>query len=395
MFRKHSVILSKKLDKTEKKENGIFFTPKYIRTEMLEHIDFDSIHSVLEPSFGSGEFIYDICERKLGIEVTGVEINKNIFYSCRDDLLKLENNIQLFCTDFLTFQTDKKFDLIIGNPPYFYYNKSDKKDYAHKYRDILDGKFDICMLFVLKCLEMLENDGYLAFVLPRSIQSTISYSKFRHYIHSNFHILNIHTFETEHWIHTKQQTFCLIIQNKPSLSLDKFFLQIDKINIFQEEQIVKKLRNIVDNKTTIGNSKFPIKTGPVVWHKKLLNNLPNNCLLIRNSCIKNFKLENEHIQELYMDDEKLDKITVKQRVILVNRGHGNNGNLNIDFCIVDPKNFTLPILIENHIYIIFDNGTNNLNNLFQKLKSKECIYYIKHMVLSGCLTSTFLKTIPI
>jgi hypothetical protein len=115
-FRNISLELNQKLSKDIRQNNGIYFTPKKARTKI-----FDFLHNLkfepktcLEPSFGSAEFISDLIEKYPNSNITGVEKNPIIFEN-----VKFNNSkIKLFNQDFLNFKQEK-FDLIIGNPPYF------------------------------------------------------------------------------------------------------------------------------------------------------------------------------------------------------------------------------------------------------------------------------------
>ena len=61
----------------------------------------------------------------------------------------------------MTYNTDEKFNIIIGNPPYFVMKKSNVES---KYNSYFSGRPNIFVLFIIKSLELLENNGILAFV---------------------------------------------------------------------------------------------------------------------------------------------------------------------------------------------------------------------------------------
>lgn len=84
-----------------------------------------------------------------------------------------------------------------------------------------------------------------------------------------------------------------------------------------------------------------------------------------------------------------------EKVILVNRGHGNNGNLSIEFVLVDPKKYSSRFVVENHIYKIMDNGQNQLEKLYSKLCSKDIVDFIRLCSGSGGLTKQFLEILPL
>ena len=80
-YSKLSQNLTAKIDKSVKKRNGIFFTPPSTVSENIKYLQsfMRAPETILEPSCGSCEYI-----RKLRVvypesDITGVELNKNIF----------------------------------------------------------------------------------------------------------------------------------------------------------------------------------------------------------------------------------------------------------------------------------------------------------------------------
>mgnify|MGYP006284767453 CR=1 FL=1 len=63
-FRVLSDQFHKKYSKTERQSKGIFFTPLEARTKIFDVLNSLSFQptSILEPSFGSGEFLWDCQE---------------------------------------------------------------------------------------------------------------------------------------------------------------------------------------------------------------------------------------------------------------------------------------------------------------------------------------------
>jgi type I restriction-modification system DNA methylase subunit len=207
-YSKTSKELTSSLSKKEKKDNGIYFTPpscvrkniellkKYLPEEIKE--DF----TILEPSCGSGEYIKALCEDDMFslCKITGVEINKTIF----DAIKKLHDtnmNITLLNSDFLKYSCDSTYNLILGNPPYFVLKK---EDVVSEYNKFYDGRPNIFILFVVKCLGMLANGGILSFVLPKSFLNCLYYDKTRKYINDNFMILDIVECSDDKYIETAQ-----------------------------------------------------------------------------------------------------------------------------------------------------------------------------------------------
>ena len=112
-FRQASKKFNASTTKEARAAEGIFFTPKKARDILFEKLTELGVAPkvILEPSFGSGEFIHDARRIYPGAQILGVEKNTELFKT-----VTCSNSI-LTCADFLTWTG--KADLIIGNPPYF------------------------------------------------------------------------------------------------------------------------------------------------------------------------------------------------------------------------------------------------------------------------------------
>ena len=140
--------LTNSISKSEKKNNGIYFTPPSCVNRILNILEpyIKNMNNVLEPSCGSGEYITELQRKFPNICITGIELNPVIFESIKNFHINLLN------IDFLQYKSDKSYDLIIGNPP-FYVMK--KEDIQKKYYDYFDGRPNIFILFIIHSLELL------------------------------------------------------------------------------------------------------------------------------------------------------------------------------------------------------------------------------------------------
>ena len=113
-----SILLTKDIDKTYKKDNGIYFTPKNTIKKNLDILKpyFSNFKEVLEPSCGSCEYLIQIQKSYPDLNLLCIEKDETIYKA----ITQFKNkNLQVINHDFLDLTLDKKFDLIIGNPPYF------------------------------------------------------------------------------------------------------------------------------------------------------------------------------------------------------------------------------------------------------------------------------------
>lgn len=90
-------------------------TPDTLIFKMLNDIDFNRIATILEPSAGKGNIV-DILEQKKKyykqLDIDCIENDENLQSILKGKEYKLIHN------DFLTFNSMKKYDLIIMNPPF-------------------------------------------------------------------------------------------------------------------------------------------------------------------------------------------------------------------------------------------------------------------------------------
>ena len=96
-------------------------TPEAIINKMLCDIDFKMIHSILEPSAGSGNIIeaikkkekfYSTPYNKFSYDIDCIEEDQNLQHILKGKGYRVVYN------DFLTYDTMKEYDLIIMNPPF-------------------------------------------------------------------------------------------------------------------------------------------------------------------------------------------------------------------------------------------------------------------------------------
>ena len=74
-----------------------------------------SFKNILEPSCGSGEFISSLVKISDSVNIDGVEFNSKIY----DSINHYFKNVSIINTDFINHECNKKYNLIIGNPPYY------------------------------------------------------------------------------------------------------------------------------------------------------------------------------------------------------------------------------------------------------------------------------------
>ena len=357
-FSKLSCDLTARISKPDKKKYGIFFTPPKTIQKMLGILKSKEVNikTILEPSCGSGEFIVQLKHHYPDTIIHGIEKNDFIFESIKDI-----SNCHILHRDFLQYQPEHKYDLIIGNPPFFVMKKTDiEKDYF----DFFEGRPNIFILFIVKAMKCLNPNGILSFILPKNFLNCLYYDKLRKYISTNFTILHVENCEDD-YIDTKQDTILFIIQNKFNVNNDnmKFTLSLHTFTIFGETFAIEKLKKLYEHSTTLKRMGFSVHVGNVVWNqcKHILSDNPSDTLLIYSSDIKNNTLQPQR----YTNTEKKNYIQRKgndEPVLLINRGYGV-GKYNFTYCLLEGG---FEYLIENHLICIQYTKNIKKNELIDK-----------------------------
>lgn len=394
-FSSISIQLTNDLSKEHKKDGGIFFThPTIVKQTIDTVLSYDiTISTILEPSCGSCEFITQLNNLYPDISIDGVEFDKHIY----DNIKHIcSDNITIINEDFLKFTIDKKYDLIIGNPPYFVIKKGNCSKEYHPY---LEGRPNIYLLFILKSLSMLSDKGIIAFVLPCNFLNCSYYNKVRQYICDKFTLLNVLDCSNE-FLDTDQPTNIIIIQNKISTDSNPYILSMNNSVIFNTIEGITKINNLCKDTTTLDKMGFNVHVGTVVWNqvKETLTCDSSKTRLIYSSDFK----DNELVVTVYKDPDKKNYINEKgltDPLLVVNRGYGK-GKYTFNYCLID---IDKPFLIENHVICIKyrdeikkDNLLQLYNIIIQSFQNPKTKEFIDCYCTNDAINTTELQyTLPI
>ena len=380
-FRENSDKLNKTLSKEIRKKQGIYFTPKKARNLLFETLKDVKPKNILEPSFGSGEFLDDVIEHYPKGKVVGVEYNETIFKSYTTK----SKNLTLVNTDFLKYNSDIKFDLILGNPPYFVIKE--------KNANFMVGRANIYVAFLYKCLtEHLTDNGYLAFVLPTSLYNCSYYEPMRKYIAENCSILFVQTLDVEYY-ETQQDTMLLVLQKKKDETHNYLFL---RNNMYYISPYAKELSELVKDTKTISELGLKVKTGDVVWNQNKEILADSGTLLIYNTNIVDGKLVLNNIKskEKKQYIKGFHKTPISGKAILVNRGYGNI-DYKFNYVMVDMKEF----YAENHVNMILPKtkkSEKNLDLVKKSFEDKRTEEFLKKFIGNGAMSKTEIeKVMPV
>ncbi len=396
-YSKLSINLTKNINSNVKKNYGIYFTPPKTIIKNLKILEpyMANVKNVLEPSCGSCEYIL-MLDQKYDLNIVGIEYHKDIY----EGIKHIENNkdnIKLYNENYLNYLTEEKYDLIIGNPPYFVMSKDDVEENYYSY---FDGRPNIFILFIIKSIKLLNDGGILSFVLPKNFLNCLYYDKTRKYICENFMIIDIIECN-DNYLETSQETIIMVIQKTNNVMNNGMFsLNKNKYTIFGLPESIYKFNELYKDSKTLSQLGFKVNVGNIVWNqcKDQLTNDNKKTLLIYSSDIKNNKL---NIQT-YKNKSKNNYINRKGEttpLLVVNRGYGV-GKYNFTYCLI---NMEQEYCIENHLICVryMNNITNDKLTLFyekiiKSFEKKQTKEFIKLYFGNNAINTTELcEILPI
>nr|DAO74558.1 MAG TPA: type II restriction enzyme [Caudoviricetes sp.] len=206
-----------------KKGKGQFFTPIEIAQFMSDQISVEKKDiSILDPGCGTCVLSCALIERLIKqhivhrIRLIGYETDSNVIPYTNRVLAYLAGILKTQGIDFeyILYEDDfilknykalnfslpninddlEKFDIIISNPPYFKLSSEDKR--VRVTRQVIDGQPNIYSLFIAISVGLLNEDGNLIFIVPRSFTSGRYFRLFREYFLAKIEISFIHLFNT-------------------------------------------------------------------------------------------------------------------------------------------------------------------------------------------------------
>lgn len=388
-YSKLTIDITNKLSKQDKKDNGIFITPRTIIekmfTEIKKHIS--DPRRILEPSAGTCEIANYAHLTFPDATINAVEFNDTIYNDVAQTV-----DYKYIHADFTKWSPSYTFDLIVGNPPYVVCGKGDVPE---KYHDFVVGRPNLFCTFMLHSMSMLSPGGVLAFVIPTSFLNAAYYAKIRNYMKTEGTILNIVNFASDNkFIETQQATIGLIFGRNESVptamvSDCKFSVKFGDNYIFTENS--DTIKAVLSGSTTLAKMGVVVKTGTVVWnqHKGALTSDKTKTLLIYNT---NVAKTNTVVAQDFANDEKKQYILMdgaKEPIIVVNRGNGNSA-YKLSYAYVDG---TRPYLVENHLNMIICKTEENARLILASFANKKTEDFVSLFLGNNGLSKTELETI--
>lgn len=184
-------------DLSHRKQTGAYYTPqKTVNTLICNLKNCVKAHNktLCDPCCGTGNFLIGLVENGVKIEnLYGQDIDEISILITRINMFLLDNSItkdqlysQFVCGDTLSNTFSRKFSVVLGNPPWGYdFSKEETAYLTTNYITAKNKGMESYDLFIEKGMAMLEEDGYLAYVLPEAILHVNSHQQVRELIVKN------------------------------------------------------------------------------------------------------------------------------------------------------------------------------------------------------------------
>lgn len=151
------------------RDKGQFWTPSWVAEAMIAYVA-DNTNLVFDPATGRGAFYEALLKlNKQNVQFYGTDIDPEVL---SDEIYNKENCF-VENRDFIKNPPKRKFSAIIANPPYIRHHRIDeetklllKKIALSITGHSIDGRAGYHIYFLIQALNLLEQDGKFAFIMP-------------------------------------------------------------------------------------------------------------------------------------------------------------------------------------------------------------------------------------
>ena len=150
------------------RDKGQFWTPEWVAEAMISYIAKDT-DLVFDPAAGRGAFFNALLNINPSVTYFGTDIDEELL---QDEIYKKKACV-IELRDFIKNPPKQKFKAIIANPPYIRHHRIDekmkqflKKLFVNITGFAIDGRAGYHIYFFIQALNLLDNNGKLAFIMP-------------------------------------------------------------------------------------------------------------------------------------------------------------------------------------------------------------------------------------
>ena len=121
--------------------------------------------------------------------------------------------------------SEEQYDIVIGNPPYLKIPKDARE--AQALPEVCYGAPNLYFLFWTKCIQQLNKNGELVYIIPRSWTSGAYFAKFRRFLFQHTVITDIHIFDSREKVFDGEN----VLQETMIIKVRKTTLHPENINM--------------------------------------------------------------------------------------------------------------------------------------------------------------------
>lgn len=173
----------------ERKNTGSYYTPAVIVRKLMDSLSFAPGQKILDPCCGTGNFLLQLPDSVSFSDIYGNDIDPVSVAIARLNLALRypeasaeEIRAHISVGDYLkeTESGRRKFDHIIGNPPWGYtYSEEERMQLSGRYASASGRNVESCDLFLEQALSDLTENGCVSFVLPEAVLNVRSHTAIR------------------------------------------------------------------------------------------------------------------------------------------------------------------------------------------------------------------------
>lgn len=278
----------------KKQEYGQYFTTAINLQEKVYEFIKNKPEKILEPSVGRGDLVNYIISENPNIKFDMFEIDSTI------KLLKKIKNMEVNYEDFLDHEFDKKkYETIIGNPPY-----------------VKTSNGNLYIKFISKCYKLLDNGGELIFIIPSDFFKVTSSAKILNKMMKNGTFTHIYHPDNEHLFENASIDIIIFGYCKKK-TLKKIVIYNGKKKYIVNSNGMITFEDVNNDKYYKISDIFKIYVGLVSGRESVFKNEKLGNIVLLNG--ENKKNKYILISQFPSDDKKINNYLLSNKDVLLER----------------------------------------------------------------------------